>query len=182
MPAGRPTKLTPELLGKAKTYLSTCVDSIDYTDKGALNFVRVELPTLVGFALYLGINKDTVNEWCKPKPIEVLPEKSEDIVPDGMTESSLRYEFSVLVKEIVQEQEKRTLNNAMGGLYNPKIAALVLGRYGYTEKTETDVTTKGEKITQGGMEDIEAIAKRVSEELKQKKMESESLSTIQTKE
>lgn len=171
MPAGRPTKLNQELLDKAKTYLATCVDTVDFTDKGHMNFVNVELPTIVGLALYLGINKDTVNEWCKPIEEDIAeyePYDENGVVLNRRCDLFyLRQEFSVLVKEIVQEQEKRLLNKGLGGLYNPKISALVLGRYGYTEKTETDITTKGDKISTGSS-DIEEIAKRVGEELKKK--------------
>lgn len=151
MPAGRPTKLTPELLEKAKTYLSTCIDHVVENDKGTVSYVNVELPTVVGLALYLGINKDTVTEYCKGN-------------------EELNLDFSVLVKEIIQEQEKRLINKGLGGLYNPKIVGLVAAKHGYAEKTETDITTKGESISSVG-EDIAEIAKRVGEELKKKKEE-----------
>lgn len=160
----RPTKLTPELLEKAKTYLSTCIDIIDYTDKGALNFVNVELPTVVGLALYLGINKDTVTEWCK-----LGETKTEDVAEATI---QLAQEFSVLVREIIQEQEKRLINRGLGGLYNPKIVGLVAAKHGYAEKTETDLTSKGEKLSQPSSgEDIAEIARRVGEELKNKKLQ-----------
>ncbi len=164
---GRPPKLNQELLEKAKTYLGTCIDSVQFNDKGGINYTNVNLPTIVGFALYLGINKDTVNEWCKEY---VVKNPEVGFTTDHHT-SELHYEFSVLVKEIIQEQEKRALNMSLGGLYNPKISALILGRYGYTEKTETDVTSKGEKINVPVSSDIEEIARRVGEELKLKKQQ-----------
>lgn len=161
----RPTKLTPELIEKAKTYLPACRDVVQYTDKGALTFVNVELPTIVGLALYLGINKDTVNEWCKDtvSDFDGVGEK-EDGTMIALT--NLRQEFSVLVKDILYEQEKRLLNNGLGGLYNPKLASLVLGRYGYVEKTETDVTSKGEQITSTILPEVIAEADRLLKERK----------------
>ncbi len=150
----RPTKLTPELLEKAKGYLATCHDTPVYTDKGAMTYVSVELPTLVGLALYLSIDKDTVQEWCKVDLNTVVEE------------SPLRWEFSVLSKQIINEQEKRLLNNGLGGLYNPKLASLVLGRYGYVEKSETDVTSKGEQITSTVLPEVIAEADRLLKERK----------------
>lgn len=157
--AGRPTKLTPELIEKAKTYLATCIDRVNYTDKGAMTYVDVELPTIVGLALYLGINKDTVNEWSKG---DVTMDYGEERTEDG-----LRTEFSVLVKQVVQEQERRVLNKGLGGLYNPKLSGLILGRYGYVEKSETDVTSKGEQITSTVLPEVIAEADRL---LKEKKL------------
>lgn len=138
----RPTKLTPELLEKAHGYLATCKDEPVYTDKGALTYVNVNLPSKVGLAIYLGINKDTVEEWCKV--IAYDETKTDEIVKANI---ELHREFSVIVKEIMQEQEKRLINNGLGGLYKEKTNAMLLSKHGYvTEKTETDLTSGGEKI------------------------------------
>lgn len=119
----RPTKLTPELKEKAYKYLITTLDNIELTDKGALAFVEVQLPSIADFATYLDIHKETVYEWCK-----------------------IDSEFSDYVKDISQEQEKRLINNGLGGLYAPKIVGMLLSKHGYSEKTETDITTKGESL------------------------------------
>jgi len=53
-PPGRPTKLTPELIGLAKTYLENCAP------------VKAEyLPTIEGLALELHIHRDTLYSWAK---------------------------------------------------------------------------------------------------------------------
>lgn len=161
----RPTKLTPELLEKADGYLATCKDEPVYTDKGALTYVNVNLPSKVGLAIYLEINKDTVEEWCKYTMQEV------DVLnANGMSdEIDLRQEFSVIVKEIMQEQEKRLINNGLGGLYKEKTNAMLLSKHGYvTEKTETDLTSGGEKI-QGATVLPELIAE-ADRLLKEKKL------------
>jgi len=54
--AGRPTKLTPELLVKAKEYL----------DGGYLSDELV--PTIAGLSLYIDISRVTVYEWAKDNP------------------------------------------------------------------------------------------------------------------
>lgn len=52
---GRPSKLTPELLEKAKTYISTC------QDQGK----NVNLPTAEGLCLFLSVARSTLYEWSK---------------------------------------------------------------------------------------------------------------------
>ena len=54
---GRPTKLTPELIEKAKGYLLSCVDDIEGK--------KVNLPSVEGFALWLQVSDDTLYEWAK---------------------------------------------------------------------------------------------------------------------
>lgn len=137
--AGRPTKLTPELIEKAKTYLSTCYDRPIYTNSGSLAYVEVNLPSKVGLALYLGIDKTTVDEWCKPNVLIVSS--------SGDVENwELHTEFSSIVIQIMSEQEKRLISNGVGGLYKEKTTGMLLSKHGYAEKTETDITTGGEKI------------------------------------
>lgn len=144
MTAGRPTKLTPELLIKAQGYILQCVDEVVETDKGAVAYVLVNLPTVVGFARFLGIHKDTVYEWRKENK-----------------------EFSDLLSDVEDAQEEKTLKNGLGGLYNPKIASMILAKRGYAEKTETDITSKGEKL-QG--DNVLALATKAAELLKEEKL------------
>lgn len=119
----RPTILTDELREKALEYLIHRQDNVELTDKGALAFVEVQLPSIADFALYLGINRDTVYDWSSKDP-----------------------EFSDIVMEISMEQEKRLLNNGLGGLYAPKVVGMILSKHGYSEKTQTDITTNGESL------------------------------------
>ncbi len=137
----RPTKLTEELLEKAKGYLSHRLDNIELTDKGALAFVEVQLPSIADFGLYLGISRETVYAWCKE-------------------EGELNTEFSDIVSEISQEQEKRLLNNGLGGLYAPKVVGMILSKHGYAEKTETDITSKGESIVSP---EVAALTKQLND-------------------
>ncbi len=143
MTAGRPTKLTPELVALASTYLEQCRDAIKFTDKDAISYVEVELPSAVGMARFLGIHKDTLYAWCKG-------------------EDDLSKEISDYLREVEDEQEKRLISSGLGGLYNTKIASMLLSRKGYAEKTETDVTTKGESLNENG-DEIKARAKAFDE-------------------
>ena len=153
MANGRPSKLTPELLEKAKGYLATCVDSPVFTDKGAMTYVNVNLPCKVGLALYLGVDKSTIDNWCKE------------------TDDPMNYyfEFFGIVDQIMKEQEKRLINNGLGGLYKEKTNAMLLSKHGYaTEKTETDITSGGEKILNPVLPEIIAEADRLLKERKLK--------------
>jgi hypothetical protein len=53
MITGRPTKLTPEALERAKQYID-----------GAYMLDEL-VPTVAGLALYVGIRKSTIYEWAK---------------------------------------------------------------------------------------------------------------------
>lgn len=150
----RPTKLTLELIEKAKGYLSTCEDSVIETSKGGLSYVNVKLPMVADLAIYLGINKDTVYDWCK--------------VVDG-EDNNLKQQFSDIVKEVNHEQEKRLVNKGLGGLYAPKIAGMVMSKHGYSEKQEIDHTTKGDKINEKSDINLEELVKKVEAELKERK-------------
>lgn len=160
----RPTKLTTELIEKAKGYLPTCIDTPVYTDKGAMTYVNVNLPCKVGLALYLGINKDTIEEWCKVEVNEINPTN----IIDVSNRMELAQEFSVIVKEVMSEQEKRLINNGLGGLYKEKTNSMLLSKHGYaTDKTETDITSGGEKIGSTILPEVIAEADRI---LKEKKL------------
>ncbi len=60
MPAGRPSKYTPELLERAGTYLSV------YEDEGDV------IPSAVGLAVFLGVAKATIYAWAAEEGKEVF--------------------------------------------------------------------------------------------------------------
>lgn len=68
MAVGRPTKYTPELLEKAREYLSV------YADKGEA------IPSIVGFAIHCGIHKSMVYEWMKDPEKKEFSDIAKDIV------------------------------------------------------------------------------------------------------
>lgn len=119
MPGGRPTVYNDEMLAKASNYLGTCVDSYDE----ATRTWDVELPSIEGLSLYLDVSRPTIYEW------------------------KAKYsEFSDILDKILAEQAKRLLTRGLGGKYNPAIAKLALGKHGYHDKVDSDVTTAGEKL------------------------------------
>lgn len=106
---GRPSDYTPELLEKAKGYLATCVD----TPNGL--HLDVNLPSVAGLAVYLGVARTTIYDWA-----------SQDD----------KREFSNILQKILAEQEKRLINKGLSGDYNSNIAKLALGKHGYSDRQE----------------------------------------------
>lgn len=130
MPAGRPIEYNESYVERAKQYIEECIDEIEeyHKTRGEKSdtfdrIVRVRLPTIEGLAVYLKISRDTLYRWEK------------------------EYErFSYIIDELRAIQADRLLNNGLSGDYNPTIAKVLLTKHGYTDKTETDITSGGEKI------------------------------------
>ena len=130
---GRPTKYLEEYNNKVDEYLELHQDKelervrlksekgyekIDYV-------LRVNLPTIEGFARFIGVNKTTLYEWDKKYP-----------------------DFSNSLDKIRIEQQTRLINEGLAGNYNPTIAKLILSsNHGMREKTEQDITTGGKEIS-----------------------------------
>ena len=105
MPAGRPSKYTPELLEKAREYAN------DWRVAGRA------VPSIVAFALYIGIHKARVYEWLK----------DED-----------KQEFHDIVARVNSLQEMELVDGGLMETYNPQLARFMLGKHGYSEKSEID--------------------------------------------
>jgi len=121
-----------------RTYIDARTDTKDANGR-----MDVRLPTLEGFAVFIGVNKTTLYEW----------EKDHE-------------EFSNALDLIRSEQQERLINNGLAGTYNSTIAKLILSsNHGMREKTDTDVTSGGERI---GTADavIAAIAAKKANESK----------------
>ncbi len=147
MPGGRPTSYSEEMLKKTWEYISDCEDdevqqTIGMSAKGTelfKNKVIVNIPTVEGLALYLGVNKTTLYEW-----------------------ESKHEEFSNALGKLKAKQAKQLINKGLSGDYNPTIAKLILSsNHGYKEKSETDITTKGEKMI--ATDELIALANRLND-------------------
>lgn len=73
--AGRPTKLTPEILAKCKEYI-----------EGAWELDSV-VPSIVGMALYCGVSKSTAHKWRQDDQSEQFSDYYEQC--QGKQEKSL---------------------------------------------------------------------------------------------
>lgn len=116
---GRPTEYKEEYIDMAEHYLADCEDTV--TERGK---IQVRLPTTDGFARFLGVARSSLYLWEKSHP-----------------------DFSDALDKIRNEQQERLVNMGLSGDYNSTIAKLVLSaNHNMREKTDTDITTAGEKI------------------------------------
>lgn len=129
---GRPTEYKDEYINKVDEYLSVCQDEevqevIGLSAKGTelyKNKLKVNIPTIEGFAVFLGVSKKSLYNW-------------------GDNNS----EFLHALGKIEAEQKKRLINSGLSGDYNPTIAKLILSaNHGMKEKTEQDITSGGKSI------------------------------------
>jgi hypothetical protein len=84
------------------------------------------VPIVEGLALSIGVARDTVYQWAKD------PAKPE---------------FSDIFRQVLATQARLLASNGLNGTFQPTITKLFLSKHGYVEKTETDHTSGGEKIT-----------------------------------
>lgn len=117
---GRPKEFKEEYIELVDVYIKECEDAYNEEKKE----YEVKLPTVEGFALFLGHNKTTIYEWCK---------ENED--------------FSNTIDKIKTNQLNKLINKGLSGKYNPTIAKLLLsGNHNIREKSEQDITSNGESI------------------------------------
>jgi len=120
---GRPSEYSTDILDKVVKYIESCVDEereVMNADKLTTK-LDVNLPTIEGLAVYLGISRDTIYDW------------------------ETKYsEFSDIIEILRAEQAKRLANKGLSGDYNPTIAKLMMMKHGYREKQ--DITSDGHAI------------------------------------
>ncbi len=124
---GACTDYKEEYVQKAYDYLQECKDSYENDvetydeDSGHSTYrkrLKVKLPTLQGFAHYIGHCYNSLQDWKK-----------------------LYKPFSIALDAITQEQHRRLLDSGLSGEYNPTIAKLILSNnHGYAEKKETKLS------------------------------------------
>jgi hypothetical protein len=78
------------------------------------------VPSIAGLACVLGITRETCYAWAKD------PEKPE---------------FSDILKELMQKQERQLLKQGLLGGFNPSITKMILTKHGYSDKVENDHTS-----------------------------------------
>ena len=124
---GRPTDYKEEFIEKVDEYLEDNQDSYDSFvkqtngEKGYEIFdrgLKVKLPTIEGFALFIGVSKRVLYEW---------EQKHDD--------------FMHALDKIRTEQQQRLINSGLSKEYSSTIAKLILSsNHNMVEKTQADVT------------------------------------------
>lgn len=144
MKTGRPTKFDETIKDKVQDYLDSCVDIAPYRDdEGQMTDRKVSIPTVEGFARYIGVNKTSLYEWKS---------LAEQEINDDMTDEEVlaiqKYQmFSNSLDQIVEEQKRKLIENGLAGNYNSTIAKLILSsNHGMAENTKADVTSNGQTM------------------------------------
>jgi hypothetical protein len=129
MAGGRPTTYKPEYCACVDHYLAQQKDEhINYVTldgKAATGYqarVKVHLPTIEGFALFLNVAVSTLYEW-----------------------RGEHKQFSEALGRIVAEQKKRLIDSGLSGDYNSTIAKLILSA-NHDMREKADVTSDGKAI------------------------------------
>ena len=78
------------------------------------------VPTVAGLACVLGVTRKTVYEWSKD------PKKPE---------------FSDILEELAQKQERVLIKNGLLGAFNAPISKMMLTKHGYSDRLESDHTS-----------------------------------------
>jgi len=129
---GRPTKYKPEYCEQILAFFNIERTKIIlekfYYKNGDVKEKEVEvaneLPTLQGFAISIGVTRDTLHKWIKKHK-----------------------KFLYAYKEAKTLQEDFWLQNSIRGLY-PGAFTIFAGKnmFGWRDKNETDITSGGEKL------------------------------------
>ena len=115
MPAGRPTKYTPELLIAAHDYIDNWVPTPE-------DVIPEIMPSHVGLADHLDIRRETLYLWAKDHEKE---------------------EFINILDKVLRKQEKLLLANGLNKTFDSGISKLVLGKHGYHEKVDSTLSAPG---------------------------------------
>lgn len=94
------------------------------------------IPSIAGLACELSISRDTCHAWAK----------DED-----------KPEFSDIIRDIAQAQERKLVNGGLSGDLNPQITKLVLAKHGYSDKQEIDHTSSDGSMSQQHNVTIELV-------------------------
>lgn len=112
----RPYTYSPDYATRVDAYLDLCKDVRD----PETNVLRVKIPTIEGFARFIGVHKDTVYEWASKEPA-----------------------FSDALEILRTEQLERLINSGLAGTYNSTIAKLILSsNHGMKERTDQTTNDK----------------------------------------
>ena len=117
MPAGRPTDYDPKYIEEIIEYFNR----EPYKKEGS-KLIPCDFPTLAGFAVKIGVHRDTINEWGRNNE-----------------------EFSDAIKKAKEFQENIIVTNSMKGLYNTAFSIFAAKNL-ISWSDKQDITSDGEKM------------------------------------
>jgi hypothetical protein len=128
---GRPSEYKEEYCKTIEEYLRLCGRE------------QTELPTVEGFAAFIGVDADTIGNWAYEK---VKDKNGEE------TSEYLRPKFFGAIKILKDKQKNQLMNDGLygGKDVNATMAIFLLKvNHGMVETSHTDITTAGEKFSVG---------------------------------
>jgi hypothetical protein len=84
------------------------------------------IPSVAGLACVLGLTRETLYAWARD---ETKPE------------------FSDILRELMQKQERQLLRGGLVGNFNAPITKMILTKHGYSDKVEQDHTSSDGSMT-----------------------------------
>jgi hypothetical protein len=127
---GRPSKYQDSFVEELDKYLTT-------TGKE-----QTSLPTKQGFALWLGVDDETLNEWASARYPDTYGDKDK-------IGKLIHPEFSATLRKLMQLQAKQLIDDGIygGKEVNSTIIKLLL-QNNHGMKEQTDLTTNGKDLPQ----------------------------------
>jgi len=122
---GAPTKYDPKYCKKIIDYFDiephfetpVVTTYKDGTTKEEIKLIPSDLPTLAGFAVKIGVHRDTLNQWAKDHK-----------------------EFSAAIKRSKECQENLLVTNGLQGLYAQPFAVFTAKNVmGWRDKSDTEI-------------------------------------------
>lgn len=120
---GRPTKLTPEVLEKARGYVQWCEENpLKKLLMGGKEVDAKRPPTVAGLACHLKVGKRTIYDWEKENK-----------------------EISHVLEDIRATAERILSEQGLTGNYNPLMAKFLLSA-DHDKREKSDVTSDGKAL------------------------------------
>ncbi len=160
---GAPTKLTLELVEKAKQFVDWCeknpivsgktktvISDENGTTVSSEKEEHPRLPTIAGLARWLKIGRTTVYLYLdEAKEFLNMVYKDEPIVED-QEKAKMYREFVEAVENVQSANEEISWIHGMAGTFSPVMTKFALSAvHNYREKSEQDITSDGQPIIFG---------------------------------
>lgn len=136
-----------DLQQKVDAYFQHCESSITSRElkNGDVRY-REESPTMIGLAVWLGCNKETLYSYINMDDCRNIDEDTYNKLSNILACARDRMELALV-------------NRALNGDCEAKGAAMILSNYGYSLKTETDNTSSVSVKIHGSSKDAEDWSK-----------------------
>ena len=111
-------------IGRPSKYTPELIAQANAYLYGEWRTVGDTIPSIAGLSCYLGISRETVHAWTHEKP-----------------------EFSDIIKGLSSMQERELVNRGLLKDFDSGIVKLILGKHGYSDKQQTDLTSSDGSMT-----------------------------------